>query len=78
MNCLLVLWVFEEAVEVPLHVLNHFGEHRGHCFDQAEQTALHVLVVVSQQFVNVLVEVQVNRNCEPVLVVFKQKQVGQQ
>jgi hypothetical protein len=44
------------------------------CLDQAEQTTLHVFIIVAQQFVDVLVKILLDCNDHPLWVHFEQKE----
>jgi len=52
-------------------------ELRADCLDQAQEAALDILVIISEQFVDVLVEVLVNCNYHPLRVHFEEEEESQ-
>lgn len=73
--CAGIIWqlsvVFESLLEGFRALSYQIWTHLSNRLDHAEQAALNILEIVSQQFINILVKVQLDRNHEPDWVHFE-------
>jgi hypothetical protein len=81
-TCALELVSFELTIHELCKTVFENRKHiwnlvRADGLNQAQETALHILVIISQQLVNVLIKVLVCRDDHPLRVHLEQKKEGQ-